>query len=87
MAKLEALPGGPQFVACCEHAVASTGLAFAGEPDDKVLAHLESGRPNFEADLLDIGAPPYLAAKFCDVFIAAVMSRKAEIEAMPRGWA
>jgi hypothetical protein len=80
---LRDLPGGQEFCRRCTKAVAEMGLAFAHEPADRVFAHLQSRRASFEAELAEqIGAET--AAAVVDVIIAAVMTRKGEIEAAGR---
>jgi hypothetical protein len=78
------LPGGPEFIQRCIAAAADMSLAFSGEPDDKVLAHLHATRDHFEAKLAgEIGADN--AATVVDTLIKVVMAQKRKLEAGATG--
>jgi hypothetical protein len=83
-ALLKDLPGGQAFVESCTRAVSDMALAFAGEPDDRVRAHLEGRRQSFESNL----ATPLgeeTAAAIVSAIIDVVIGRKHKLEAMGRG--
>ena len=63
---------------------ADMALAFAGEPDGPVLAHLHATRGPWEAELSEqIGAEN--AAEIVDTMIKATMGHKHTLEAMGGG--
>lgn len=74
------VPGGPEFIERCVAAIRDAALAFVGEPDDRVIAHLQSLRADFECELAEhVGSSA--AVSFVDTFIAAVMGHKRDLEA------
>ena len=78
--RLADIEGGPEFIERCAGAVREMALAFVGEPDAKVLAHLEQERKNFTSDLAaEIGTEA--AAVVVDAMIGAVIGHKHELEA------
>ena len=46
-------PGGQEFIERCTAAIRDMALAFVGEPDAKVIAHLEHGRKSFTSELAE----------------------------------
>ena len=81
MTELNDLPGGPAFVNRCVAVIADMALAFAGEPDDRVLAHLHGTKKHFEDELAtQLGAEN--AAAVVDAMISATMARKHELESV-----
>jgi len=59
--------GGKGFIAACLEAVDDAALAFVGEPDAKIMAHLEA--------TLMRELPPRLAAQGFDADTAALIAR------------
>lgn len=60
------------------------GLAFAGEPDDRVRAHLDRRCVEMERGLAaELG--PTAAAQIVAMLKRAVMAQKAELEMKPWG--
>lgn len=51
--RLADIAGGPEFIERCIDAIRDMALAFVGEPDTSVLAHLEHKRKSFAAELAD----------------------------------
>ena len=79
---LQDAPGGQQFLQSCINGVADMALAFCGEPDDRVLAHLERGRVRLAARLnKQLGGD--IGDKVVDAIISGVMSEKRRLEQTP----
>jgi hypothetical protein len=77
-------PAGQVFIRRVLAAIADMALAFAGEPDEKVRAHLEQGREDFTAKLAEqLGVET--AAAIVDAMFKAVIGRKRELEAKGGG--
>lgn len=76
---LKDAPGGEQFIESLTNVVRDFSLLYAGTPDDKASAHLETYitriKPHIEAGVGADKAPIIMNA-----FRGAVMARKREIE-------
>jgi predicted DNA-binding ArsR family transcriptional regulator len=75
-----------EFAELCAAAAADLALAFAHESDDKVAASLAAMRADLEAKLTKVFEVADAAA-VAEMFVAAVVARRREIEAageMPR---
>jgi hypothetical protein len=80
--KLGDAPGAADLVARLVAATSDMALAFVGEPDEKVRAHLERRRDGFERKLAEeIGAGT--AREIVPVLFGAVLAEKARLE---RNW-
>jgi hypothetical protein len=74
-------PGAREFINNAIDAAETIAITMVGQPDEKVLAHLEITRADLARDLaLEIGAET--AAEFADIFCRAVMGEKREREAL-----
>ncbi len=81
---LKDAPGADELIKRLVAASGDMGLAFAGEPDDRVSAHLDRALVTMQRGLADeLGAT--MAAKIVTALKHAVMLRKAELERRPRG--
>jgi hypothetical protein len=69
-----------KFAERCAAAAADLALALAHEPDDRVAASLEQTRANLEAKLSKVFVVAD-AATVAEMFVAAVVARRREIEA------
>ena len=84
MSESELPPEVARFVERCVKAAADMALAFMGEPDAKVHAHLEQGRESLTTKLAaELGAET--AAAIVDALIKAVLAQKHELEAKGAG--
>jgi predicted DNA-binding ArsR family transcriptional regulator len=69
-----------EFAERCAAAAADLALALAHEPDEKVAASLAAMRANLEARLTKVFVVADAAA-VAEMFVAAVVARRREIEA------
>ena len=82
MIELKDAEGGPEFIDRCTRAVESMALAFAGEPDEKVIEHLNATKQKFEDELAEvIGIEA--AARIVDRMILTILGEKRRLESLP----
>jgi hypothetical protein len=73
-------PGGAQLIQSLTDAVKKLALLYAGTPDEKAKAHLQTYVDKIQSELTEaVGAGT--AAKLLEGFASAVMGLKLEIEA------
>jgi hypothetical protein len=74
--------GGPEFIDRCTRAVEDMALAFAGEPDERVIEHLNATKQKFESELAAvIGIEA--AARIVSKMISAILGEKRRLESLP----
>jgi hypothetical protein len=84
MTMLKDTPGGAQLIERLVAASGDMGLAFAGEPSDRVHDHLDRALVTMQRGLAEeLGAT--MAAKLVAALKRAVMLRKAQLERVPLG--
>jgi hypothetical protein len=82
--QLEDAPGGAELISSLITAASDMALAFAGEPDDKVRAHLDRSCVRMERRLAArIG--PTAAAQIVAALKLEALAQKAELELRPWG--
>lgn len=76
--------GGAELIECLAAASGDLGLAFAGEPNHRVRAHLDRALVTMERGLAEeLGAT--MAAKIVAALKHAVLAQKAKLEALGMG--
>jgi hypothetical protein len=84
MIQLQDARGGAELIRSLVAAASDMGLAFAGEPDDKVRAHLDQSCVEMERGLAaELG--PTAAGQIVAMLKRAVLAQKAELELRPWG--
>ena len=80
------IPGAEKFIESLVSSAADMALAFVGEPDEKVRAHLEQtlGK-TLSAKLAEKGLGLDTAAAMTEALIGAVIGHKHELEAKGGG--
>jgi hypothetical protein len=71
------------FAQRCAAAAADLALAFAGQPDEKVTQSLAQMRTNLQTKLVSVFDASVDVPKVVDMFVAAILARKREIERDP----
>jgi hypothetical protein len=73
-------PRGPEFIGACLNAAADMALAFVGEPDEKVCAHLEATLMKTLPAQLEKHFDAETSALITQAMVKAILGQKHELE-------